>query len=160
MNTKVLIKAIGKDKLLSMIEEATTKMFDLAAKTAEGPSERAKMLLDVITKECSFGCNESNVVKVIEAVTGENLKSFYKVKTVRLTPIEFAAFKVINEHDDDFECGQIGIVIDSENDSCTNISIDGDCFEYELTTPDPEDVVPLTSEEIIETVDKLISICE
>jgi len=82
-------------------------------------TEKSKQLLDIITNVCDFGCQKENVITLVQAITGEDLKSFYK-ESNSFKAIDLAAFKLKQDsvnRNETWKKNYFGIISSVDNDN-------------------------------------------
>jgi hypothetical protein len=114
METNLFFKHVPKEQIIALVEKATNEMFNVETNENK-PTERAQKLLDLIVGK--FGCQEKEVIDLVDEITGEDLKSFYKQKTEN-NYVELACFKVISENDDGWPIGDMAIITNIDDPDC------------------------------------------
>jgi len=155
MNAKLLFNTIGKETLVALAKNATRKMFKTNETLLLKPTEKASQILKII-EECSFyGKAKRDFVKFAQAISEEELLSFYDQNNENLEYVPFAMIKTI-EDDNMFTKNEILMIINDEY----NLVLDYDDFDNELNPPDRKYFKMPTDEEIEKTVNKIIHLAK
>jgi len=124
-----------------------------------GQTERSKQLLNIILVDCEFGDQEENVIKLVQAITGEDLESFVPDRSERkdyISLIDFAVFKTNTDSEigDGWDLNSFGIIESANSDYGVRI-VDGEIDDDEIELPYTREMSCPSLAEIIAFIDKL-----